>query len=106
MTMFWHIIDRELIHLFAAPGIILALTFLMAWVQRKKRLSWLPVKPLSTVMLCALLVLPFAFFREPLDVAAGDPAYKSYIDMPVWVTACVLTPWVLLRLHKWWDGLE
>jgi len=104
--MFWHIIFRELTHIASAPGIVLMLVFLMAWVQRKKHFPWLPVKPLPTVMLCALLVLPFAFAREPADVAAGDPAYKSYIDMPVWAIACAAMPWVLVRLHKWWDELE
>lgn len=98
-----HIIERELIHFFCCPGIILCLTFAMAYLQRKKHLSFLPVRPLPTTMLCALLVLPFAFVREPFDVAGGDWAGKSAFDFAFWALGCAVTPWALYRLHKWWD---
>ena len=97
----WHIVDRFIIHLFAAPGVVLSLAFVLNVIQKKTNATWLPTKQFMTIMLAALVVLPIAFVREPFDVNAGQSLVKTAFDFISWSIGCLITPWMSLALKKW-----
>lgn len=105
MALILHIIFRYILHFFCAPGITLAVTFGLGFACRRMRHTdiapYLP-KNLWQTSWCAVgLVVPIAFMREPIDVAAGDWYGKSFFDFASWVMGSGITPWVIERLAKW-----
>jgi hypothetical protein len=46
-----------------------------------------------------VLVVVFSFLREPRDVEAGDPAWKSYVDFSWWALGGISA--ALMNHLKW-----
>jgi len=89
---FFHILDRFVIHFFCAIGLVHFMYYLVAWVVRKRKQShnWLPMTKPAQLVLAALLVVFFAFLREPFDVSNAQWVGKAYIDLSSWIFGSVV----------------
>lgn len=89
---FFHIADRFVIHFFSAIGLVHGMYYLIAWIVRKRQQSrkWLPVTKPAQLVLAGLLVVFFAFLREPFDVSSGQWVGKAYIDVASWIFGSVI----------------
>ena len=101
MQTFFEITERFFIHLFGGVGIILAVSFFLRFMKRKKQYSWLPVGTKATLIWAAMLVFAVAVLREAYDVSQGGWVVKSYIDYLSWALGCGLGTYGLMRYHDW-----
>jgi hypothetical protein len=85
MSEILHAIDRALIHIFSSMGCMTSVYFFVTFVARRKSQWWFVPKMLSLqLLLSAVLVLFVAICREPFDVWADGPVWKSYTDIASW----------------------
>ena len=91
-----HTFARMAIHLACSSGLVLL--SLTAWHELAERgLLW-KLRGYSLFAIPLLIALLAVFLREPLDVAAGDAAGKSYWDLFGWALGCALSVVGLWRL--------
>ena len=84
-----HILDRTVIHLFSAGGVLLSGLYLKRFIPEARRPDdWV-------IALCAFTVISL---REVHDVAEGNPRVKSYIDWCSWAGGFTLWLWVIHRV--------
>ncbi len=77
-----HAWERSVIHFFCAAGV--AQVFRSA-LHGAERAGWIrPLRPRLWFWLPVAFLPLFIFMREPLDVAAGGPLAKSYLDLASW----------------------
>jgi hypothetical protein len=98
-----HVIERELIHFFCAPGIMILCLFLIRLLREKKKSwDWIPSRCLPQLIFLAIVIPLMAFLREPYDVSiVGDPTWKSYIDLSLgWVAGAVAGVFAIRWLIK------
>jgi len=103
--MISHIIERELIHVFSAMGLLVGVFFALRSLQRHWARNWLPSNIGGQLLLSGLAVFAGAATREAFDVAHGDPLFKSPIDNLGWLVGIGLGIWAAYRLIwlKWED---
>lgn len=96
-----HIIEREIIHFFAAPGVVLIAFHGVDFAVKKLRPAWYPQ---FVSMYWARLVLPafialfFIFLREPYDAQVLGAWYgKSYFDVVTWAAGLGVGIWGVHR---------
>ncbi len=96
-----HILDRFVLHLFASPGVLLASSFALAMLCRKKTTwTWLPQTRNQQIVLAAVCVFAGSALREAWDVAHGQSLVKAFFDYASWFSGCSLGVWALFRLQK------
>ena len=77
-----HVAWRELLHVMAGFAVVPGLQ--VVWTECR-RAGFLPkLTGLAFAAVPVVAVLGLVALREPGDVAAGDPAYKSIIDYAGW----------------------
>ncbi len=84
---FGHVIERFIIHFFAAPTVmILGLFAIRLLRERKPQWDWIPARCTPQLIFLAIIIPLIAFIREPFDVSVvGDPLWKTYLcDLPSW----------------------
>jgi hypothetical protein len=102
MSDFLNILDRFTIHLFAAYGLVVGVSFALRTVARKKPDWWfMPHDRRLILTFSALIVCLFAFAREPHDVDAGGWVVKSYFDFASWVIGSGCAVWGQYRAESW-----
>lgn len=84
--LFQHISEREVLHFFAAYGIIHMSIWAIVTYHAKPQVSrWFPHTLIPMLVMAGMITLIAAYFREPWDVAyAGDPWWKSWVDWGGW----------------------
>ena len=90
-----------MIHFFSSCGIVLAVSFALALLQRKKPQPWLPSTLQQIVVTAAILVFAMSTLREAYDVSKGGLLVKSTFDYISWAGGSAVSAWGLLRLRKW-----
>lgn len=100
-----HVVDREVLH-FAWSYMITDWVWLgLHSLHRLSHPAWLgnlvPDTILGQYVMAAFLVVFSAFLREPRDVQAGDPAWKSYVDLSWWGVGAVLAAFVNYVKSGW-----
>ena len=103
--MIWHIIWRELEHIFSAMGLVVGVFFALRSTQRHWAKNWLPSNIGGQLLLSGFGVFGAVATREAFDVARGDPLFKSPIDNAAWLVGIGLGIWAAYRLIwlKWED---
>ena len=98
----WHVIDRFVIHFFAAPGTLLAAAFTFAIPCRKKvGWEWLPKTKKQILVTSALIILACTWAREGWDVAHGQALAKVFTDDLSWLLGLGCGIWGLFRWDSW-----
>jgi hypothetical protein len=81
-----HIGYRFLLHFIASTGVLFWVFVGLQYLVKYKPQWPLPARPSQQLLLCCVVVVLFAFLREPLDVGAGGSLWKSYAaDLPSWL---------------------
>jgi hypothetical protein len=104
--MIGHIIERSLIHLFSAMGLVVGVFFgLQSLNRRQVCSSWMPNNIGARLLLSGLLVFLIASMREVFDLHNGQPYQKVFTDWASWIIGLGLGIWATYRL-VWlnWEG--
>lgn len=96
--MVLHIIERGLIHLFSAMGLVVGTFFALQTLHRRLKNSWLPTNIGGRLLLSGLLVFGITAMREAWDVANGQPLVKAFTDYASWLIGLALGIWATYRL--------
>lgn len=109
---FEHIVDRQMLHFpwsYMLTDWVWVALYALRRVIRKdmlppkiKGLRWFIGRSyIGLYAEAAILVLIFAFWREPHDVGMGDPWWKSYIDATIgWAPGAIVN--VMVNYRKWY----
>jgi len=97
--MVLHIIERGLIHLFSAMGLLVGTFFALQTLHRRQwSKGWLPSNIGGRLVVACLLVFGVSTMREPWDVAHGQPVVKAATDFASWCIGLGLGAWGTYRL--------
>ena len=96
--MILHILDRAIIHIFSAMGLVVGAFFGLQSLHRHLKSSWLPANVGGRLLLAAILVFGITATREAVDVANGQPLVKAFTDYASWAIGLALGIWATYRL--------
>lgn len=96
--MIAHILERFIIHLFSAMGLVVGTFFGLQSLHRRLKSSWLPANIGGRLLLAGLLVFGLTAMREAWDVANGQPLVKAFTDYASWLIGLGLGIWATYRL--------
>lgn len=96
--MLGHIVERFIIHLFSAMGLVVGTFFAFQSIHRRLKSSWLPSNIGGRLLLSGLLVFGITAMREAYDVANGQPLVKAFTDYASWLIGLGLGIWATYRL--------
>lgn len=100
--MIGHILERSLIHLFSAMGLVVGVFFGIQSLHRRLWNSWLPSNVGGRLLLAGILVFALTALREAVDVSNGQPVVKAMTDYASWLAGIGLGIWATYRL-VWLD---
>ena len=104
MELFGHIISRGFLHFICSPFVVMSLFFFLNFLGRKLRNpvihSFLSERYGVTLVICVILTCLLVFFREPGDVASGQPLVKAYTDFFSWFSGSSVSAWGIYRLIR------
>lgn len=105
--MISHIIERFIIHLFSATGLVVGTFFAIQSIQRRYAKDWLPSNVGGRLLLAGFLVFGVTATREAWDVHNGQPIVKAFTDYISWAIGLGLGIWATYRLI-WltWDDIN
>lgn len=97
--MIGHILERGVIHLFSAMGLVVGVFFGLQSLHRRKLMAgWLPSNVGGRLVLAGFLVFGLTATREAWDVANGQPIVKALTDYLSWALGLGLGIWATYRL--------
>lgn len=85
-----HILERFLIHFFAASSLVLAVWFALKWWTSKntKVANWISPYSNHLLVTSALIVWALSTLREPFDLSTGQTLTKAVFDFSSWLLGC------------------
>lgn len=96
--MIGHIIERFIIHLFSAMGLVVGTFFAIQSLHRRYAKGWLPSNVGGRLLLAGFLVFGLTATREAVDVARGQVLVKAFTDYASWAIGLGLGIWATYRL--------
>lgn len=97
--MIGHIVERFLIHLFSAMGLVVGVFFGLQSLHRRQKMNgWLPSNIGGRLVFSGLVVFLIASMREVFDLHSGQPYVKVFTDWASWLIGLALGIWATYRL--------
>lgn len=98
--MIGHIVERFIIHMFSAMGLVVGVFFGLQSLNRRQKMNgWMPSNIGGRLVLAGLLVFGVTAMREAYDVAVGgQPLIKAFTDYASWLIGLTLGVWAAYRL--------
>jgi hypothetical protein len=95
-----NIIERFVIHFFCSCGIVLIVYFLISFIDRKYKITWIPDDLQPRLLLSAVLVFAFSTLREAYDVSHGQLLAKAFTDYLSWLLGVGVSVFGLYRFRS------
>ncbi len=96
--MIGHILERSIIHLFSAMGLVVGTFFGIQSLHRRYAKGWLPANVGGRLLLAGFIVFGLTATREAWDVSQGQPVVKALTDYLSWAIGLSLGIWATYRL--------
>lgn len=97
--MIGHIVERFIIHMFSAMGLVVGVFFGLQSLNRRQKMNgWMPSNIGGRLVLSGLLVFGVTAMREAWDVHNGQSVIKAFTDYASWGIGLALGIWATYRL--------
>ncbi len=100
MDLLANIVERFVIHFFAATSLVLLVTMALASARRRWPVWYLPKSVRLRLIVAALLVFACSILREAYDVWNGQALIKAFTDDLSWALGSGAGAWGLYRFWR------